>query len=335
MSKPSVLMLYNEPVLPRDHPAAESEHSVIEIADKLTAVLSAAGYGVAPLALGSDPTILWHELKQRKPGVVFNLFEGNLDNSETEAYVAGLLEWSGVPYTGSPFATLALARAKHTTKYLLKGAGLPTADFLVINALPMATCALTYPVIVKPAQQDASVGVDQESVCETAQQVERRVQHILTTYGAPVLVEEYIEGREIHVALVELPELGTLPPSEIVFPDEGPEAWSILTYESKWRPDAPPPKFPVDLPTATVRELSRHAMHAYRLLGCRDYARVDFRMNGAGRLFILEVNPNPEISEDAGFASSLGAAHFSHHEFIVKLVKQALSRKHAPKPTFA
>jgi D-alanine-D-alanine ligase len=278
-------------------------------------------------------------LKKRKPDVVFNLFEGNLDNPETESFVAGLLDWSGIPYTGSPFSTLSLARAKHTTKYLLKGAGLPTADFLVANQMPMPECSLKYPVIVKPAKQDASVGMDQESVCVNAVQLEQRVQYILATYGAPVIVEEYIAGREFNVALMELPDLHALPPVEIVFPPETAGAWSILTYEGKWKPGSPafdaPPSVPTDLPSATVRRLGQMAQKAYRILGCRDYARVDFRMSAAGKLFVLEINPNPEISEYAGFAGSLGSARFSHREFIVRLARQALSRKDAPKPTFA
>src|SRR5471030_531163 len=127
MSKPSVLVLYNQPVLPTDHPDADSEHTVIGIASNLGRTLAEAGYRVTELALGSDPLVLWNELKLRRPDVVFNLYEGQLDNAESETHVAGLLEWAGIPYTGSPPPTLSLARAKHTTKYLLHGAGLPTA----------------------------------------------------------------------------------------------------------------------------------------------------------------------------------------------------------------
>src|SRR5262245_17670965 len=116
MPQASVLVLYNEPVLPRDHPDAESEHSVLGTAGKVAAALAEANFRVEQLALGADPAVLWSELKQRKPDVVFNLFEGNPDNTETESFVAGLLEWSGVPYTGSPFAALSLARAKDTVK---------------------------------------------------------------------------------------------------------------------------------------------------------------------------------------------------------------------------
>ena len=339
MTRPFVLVLYNQPLLPNDHPDAQSEHTVVEIAEFIARTLDGAGFSTSMLGLGPDLGSLWQELKRCQADVVFNLFEGNLDNTETESYVAGLLDWARMPYTGSPFQALSLARAKHTTKYLLKGAGLPTADFQIVHELPSPVCTLDFPVIVKPATQDASVGMDQESVCANQCQLERRVQYILLTYGAPVLIEEYIPGREFNVSVVELPELAALPPLEIVFPDGKPGAWPIFTYGGKWHAGTPEYDrtrscFPTDLSAASVRKLNRLAMKAYRLLGCRDYARVDFRMKPGGQAFILEVNPNPDISETADLTACLAGANLSHTDFIVRLVQQALNRRHAPKPTF-
>jgi D-alanine-D-alanine ligase len=340
MAQTSVLVLFNQPLLAKDHPDAESEHTVVAIAEHLARILNEEGFRADLLALAPDPALLWHTLQRHKPDVVFNLYEGNLDNADTESYVAGLLDWAGVPYTGSPFATLTVARMKPLTKYLLKGAGLPTADFQVVHRLPLSACALPFPVIVKPAAQDASVGVDQKSVCTCQAEVDERVRYLLATYGAPVLIEEYIPGREFNVALMELPELEALPLAEIVLPAQKPGSWSILTYAGKWKVGTPeydetPSRFPTDLSAAAIAELNRLAMTTYRLLGCRDYARVDFRMRPDGRAYILEVNPNPEISEDANFTGCLGSARRSHRDFIVRLVNQALSRKHVPKPTFA
>ena len=113
---------------------------------------------------------------------------------------------------------MALARAKHTTKHLFKGAGLPTADFVTVNALPVPEWRLDFPAIVKPATQDASVGLDQASVCTHQHEIDQRVRYILDTYGPPVLIEEYIAGREFNVALIELPELEYMPAGEITFP---------------------------------------------------------------------------------------------------------------------
>ena len=341
MAEPLVLVLYNHPLLPGDHPDAYSEHSVVEIAQDMAKVLEAeGGFRTALLGLKQDPTALWTELRRRKPAVVFNLFEGNVENTDTESYVAGLLQWHGIPFTGSPMQTLTLARAKHLAKPLLRGAGLPTADFMVVSELPVPPCNLEWPVIVKPAQQDASVGLDQESVCTDQEQLEQRVQYVLETYGAPVLVEEFIHGREFNVALVELPDLQYLPPSDIVFPEERPGCWPILTYDGKWKPESSdyeitPPKFPADISPRLAERLGNIAMQAYRLLGCKDYARVDFRMKPNGKPFILEVNPNPEISPDAGFAGCLGSAKIAHQDFIVRLIRHALHRPQGPIPNFA
>jgi D-alanine-D-alanine ligase len=338
MTSPSVLVLYNHPLLSPDHPDFDSEHTIVGIAEAMTGILQDAGYRIRLLGLQQDPTVLWTELKRRRPDVVFNLFEGNLDDTETESYVAGLLQWSGVPFTGSPMPALALARDKHLTKHLLRGAGLPTAPFFAVDQLPVPVCTLEWPVIAKPARQDASVGLAQDSVCTSQEQLERRVRYVLETYG-PVLVEEFIHGREFNVAVLELPELRYLAPAEILFPEDRPDFWPILTYDGKWKPGTPeyditPPKFPADISAAMARKLGAIALGAYRLVGCRDYARVDLRMKPNGRPYILEVNPNPEISPTAGFAGCLGAAKIPHPEFVVKLIKQALTRKHAPRPSF-
>src|SRR5687767_10669590 len=129
MANPLVLVLHNKPLLPKDHPEAESEHTVVEIAATVADILQKDGFRTELMGLGRDPALLWNTLRERKPAVVFNLFEGSLDDTETESYVAGLLEWSGIPYTGSPPQALSLARAKHTTKMVLRSGGVPTAAF--------------------------------------------------------------------------------------------------------------------------------------------------------------------------------------------------------------
>jgi D-alanine-D-alanine ligase len=341
MTPPLVLVLYNHPLLPPNHPDADSEHSIVDIALKMAQILEGTGeFRTALFGLKQDPSTLWSELRRRKPAVVFNLFEGNVENTNTESYVAGLLEWHGVPFTGSPMQALTLARAKDVAKQLLRGAGLPTADFIAVHELPVPACDLEWPVIVKPAHQDASVGLGQESVCTDQFQLEQRVQTILETYGAPVLVEEFIDGREFNVALIELPELRYLPPAEIMFPRARAGFWPILTYDGKWKPgtddyEITPPKYPADISPRMAERLGSLAFKAYRLLGCRDYARVDFRMKANGRPYILEVNPNPEISATAGFAGCLGSANIPHQDFIVRLVRYALDRRKGLVPHFA
>ena len=331
MKRASVLVLYNEPLLPADHPDAFQEHIVLHVAAAVAKSLKAEGFRASLMALGADPTVLWKTLQRRRPNVVFNLFEGTLDQPDTESYVTGLLEWARVPYTGSPFATLTLARIKHIVKRLLQGAGLPTARFEVIHQLPAPRCKLQYPVFVKPATLDASLGIDQQSVCASASALAKRVRYLADRYGLPILVEEYIPGREFNVSILELPALQALPPVEIMFPAKK-DRWPILTYTAKWQmeeleADLTTSRFPADVPAALERQLSDLALRAFRLLDCRDYARVDFRVTPDGQPYILEVNPNPDISPEADLTRCLSAISLSHSTFLARLVRQALKRR--------
>src|SRR5262249_20724409 len=225
----------------------------------------------------------------------------------------------------------ALALNKHLTKNLLRGAGLPTPEFFVVEDLPIPECRLEWPVIVKPATQDASVGLDQGSVVTDQRSLNRRVAAMLENYGPPVLVEEFIRGREFNVALIEVPDLRILPVSEILFEERDPNYWPIVTYDAKWRPSsreyrATPPRCPAEISRRLAERLSSIAYRAYRLLGCRDYARVDFRVRPSGKPYILEVNPNPDYSPSAGFAGGLRSAGCTHGQFTVELVQTALAR---------
>jgi D-alanine-D-alanine ligase len=159
-----------------------------------------------------------------------------------------------------------------------------------------------------------------------------RVQFVLQTYGSPVLVEEFIPGRELYVAVTALSELRALPAAEILFPESRPGAWPILTYSGKWKPgsadyDTTPPKYPADIPTDLADRLADIAKQAFRFLGCRDYARVDFRVNAKNEPFILEINPNPEVSEDACFGHILKSAGIAFPDFLKSLIDQTLKRR--------
>ncbi|HKI36806.1 MAG TPA: hypothetical protein VKA46_33450, partial [Gemmataceae bacterium] len=283
-----VLVLYNEPVLPADHSDAESEHEVLFTVDTVAGHLSDAGFEVSRLGVSRDPAALLSALRRARPDAVFNLFEGLPDHNSTEAYAAGLLEWLGIPYTGCPFQTLCIGRDKAWTKRLLRGAGLPTADFFVVEEGPVEECPIEWPVIVKPGLQDASVGLDQNSVVTDLERLNERVAYLLDAYGPPVLVEEFIRGREFNVGLIEAPDLQALPVSEIVFVDQGPGYWPIVTYDAKWKPgsrdyEATPAKYPAEVSSRLAQRLHSVAKQAFRLLGCRDYARVDFRVRPNGK----------------------------------------------------
>jgi D-alanine-D-alanine ligase len=326
-----VLVLFNEPTLALDHRDADSEHEITETVGHVDATLTAAGFTVSRLGVSRDAAALIAGVRRAKPDVVFNLFEGLPDWGDTEAFAVGMLEWLGLPYTGCPFQPLCLARHKPLTKHLLRGARLPTPDFFVVDNLPVVDCPLAWPVIVKPSNQDASVGLDQGSVVESQDALERRVEYLLDEYGGPILVEEFVPGREFNIGVVESPDLRVLPISEIKFISDEPGFWPIVTYDAKWKPGTPdyeatPPAYAPEVPPRLAARLARLAKQAFRVLGCRDYARVDFRVKAPAKPYILEVNPNPSYSPNAGLSGALTAAGLPWAEFTVQMVQRALAR---------
>src|SRR5437660_1269496 len=191
-SRLQILVWYNEPVLEPQHPEAESEHEVVDTARRVAGALAGAGYGASRLGINADPAPLLQVLRTDRPHAVFNLFEGTGRQSESEAYVAGLLEWLRVPFTGCPSSALLLARDKPKAKILLRGAGLPTPQGVVVDRLPAPDISLGWPVIVKPAAEDASVGLDQGSVVTNPQQLQERIALLRRRFAAPVLVESFL-----------------------------------------------------------------------------------------------------------------------------------------------
>jgi D-alanine-D-alanine ligase len=328
-----ILVLYNEPVLPQGHPDYIAEVEVLDNVEAVQQALAEAGYEVARLGATSDPQALLSGLREHQPDAVVNLFEGTQDNNASELYACGLLEWLGISYTGCPFHTLVLARSKHVAKRLFLAEGVPTAPFFVVEQALVRECPLSFPVIVKPAQQDASVGVEQSSVVTDLDGLNRRASFLLEQFGGPVLVEEFIFGREVTVALVEMPDLRLLPATEAVFPDAGPGYWPILSYDAKWTRGSAEYEttdyhFDARMTAELATQVETAARKAFRLLGCRDYARVDFRIRTSdGQPFVLELNPNPDFAPDRALANNLWAAGVGHSEFAVQLVRNALARR--------
>jgi D-alanine-D-alanine ligase len=201
----------------------------------------------------------------------------------------------------------------------------------VVSKFPLHGAAVPWPVIVKPARRDASEGIDQGSVVTAPAALARRVAELLEQYGPPVLIEQFIPGREFTVALIETPELMPLPIAEVQFTASSAAPWPVLSYAAKWQPGSPDYEATAmqnaaPLPQAISRLLVALARRAYQAMGCRDYARIDLRMTLAGEPMILEVNANPDMGPSACFAGALSAAGLDRAELVAHFVRQAVAR---------
>jgi D-alanine-D-alanine ligase len=268
------------------------------------------------------------------PKFVFNLCEEIDGNSELEMYAAGLLELMEIPYTGSKPLALGLALNKFHVKQILRSAGIPTPRGYPRSPERKSPVprGMRVPVIVKPAHEDASLGINSHSVCRTANQIEKQIQYIHNVYQQEALVEEYLEGREFNVSIMEQNNPEVLAISEIDFsglPEGEPK---IVSYRAKWDEESPLfhatiPICPANLSKRLENRIRYIAIRSYQCIGCRDYARVDMRTDSRGNLYVLEVNPNPDISPKAGFARAARAAGYSYSEMIQRISGAAMARR--------
>jgi D-alanine-D-alanine ligase len=291
------------------------------------------GFHPCVLAVDYFSRDLIQTLLDISPRFIFNLCEELNGKSELEMCVAGMLELMGIPYTGSdPFA-LGLALNKFLVKQILRSAGIPTARGFVRypgqrRAIPRG---MRFPMLVKPSRQDASLGINSKSVCHDAESLEKQIQYIHDVYEQEALVEEYLDGREFNVSVIGDRNPEVLAISEIDFsglPDGEPK---IVSYRAKWDEDSPmysctKPICPASVTKRIENRIKDIAIRSYRCIGCRDYARVDMRMDARGSLYVLEVNPNPDIAPSAGFARAARAAGYSYPEIILRISEAAMER---------
>lgn len=303
--------------------------SAEEEVDAIVDALRRSGFTASAVNVRDNLDLLQGAIHRFRPDAIFNLVEVFEDRAAREGHVAALLDLTGVPYTGAGPLCLQTCQRKYRTKILLEFHGVPTPPYRRITRLPLPRqLGVRFPLIVKPAREDASDGIHADAVVRTRAALEQRVRYVLDEFAQPALVERYIEGREIHAAVLgnEPPEV--LPLLEMEFEADGP---NILTYEAKWDPlsrdfyalDA---KVPARLPRPVERRVRDVALAAYRTLECRDYARIDLRLDEGGAPYVLEVNPNPDLSEGVGFMQCAERSGRSFDDTIAEITQMALAR---------
>ncbi len=276
------------------------------------------------------------EIEGSEDSIIFNLCEGAFGKSSFEMHIAALLELYGARFTGSGPLTLGLALNKGLTKDILYSRDIMTPEYCVMKEPPAKLKrTLKFPLIVKPLREDASLGIDSGAVVKTMKELKKRVEFIINTFNQPAIVEEYIDGREFNIAVLgNGKDVKALPPSEIDFQDFPEGIPKICCYEAKWVTASPlykktVPICPANVPDSLRDELQAIALRAYETMGCRDYARVDVRVGEEGNIKVLEVNPNPDISLDAGLARAAKAAGLDYPALIAEIVGSA-SQRYSP-----
>lgn len=315
----------------------EPWQTVVQEIELIERALRDAGHDAYHVNIRDNFPSLLDAVHRNPPDCVMNLVEFFRDDPEQEHNVPALFELLNLPYTGNRPLALSLCQKKPQAKALLAAAGLPVPRGIVIEKLPLpAELDLRYPLIVKPAHDDASGGIDAGSVVHNRAELDARVQLLLSEHTMAALVEEFIAGRELHCAI-----LGTeaLPLYEMKFKggldDQGRELPHIITYRAKWDPYsrdhfAVESQCPAqDLPPETAAHLKDVAVRAFRAVGCRDYARVDMRLDPSGQAYILEVNPNPDLADSCAFAQSVRASGRTYAQAMNEIVHYALERAKA------
>lgn len=299
------------------------------IADALKLV----GYDAYILNLKDSYQCFLDDYNTNKPDVVFNLVEIFHDHSHLEMSFASLLELMQIPYTGASPIALGTCQKKILTKGILQSMGVNTPRYCIIaEPSDIKKINLNFPVIIKPASEDASVGIENESVVYDYDKMKARIEYVLKHYKQNVLVEEFINGRELNVAVMGDRIIKVLPISEIDFSAMPSHLHNIVSYQAKWDPlheayHKTIPICPAELLPRIERQAKRIALKAFRALGCRDYARVDMRLSENNELFVLEVNPNPDLTEDAGFMRSASASGIPFELALKKIVDLTWTRR--------
>jgi D-alanine-D-alanine ligase len=316
-----------------DDPGREARADVERVAAELAGALGSGGFEVTVLPVGPSAANIVNPLGSRPTDLVLNLCESIGGDARGEMAVPCLLDLLGLPYSGSGGLALGLALHKDKAKELLVARGVPTPPFRVIERpAQVEALALPFPLIVKPSREDASVGVDFDSVVRDERGLKEAVRRVLRTFRQPALVEQFIPGREVYVSLLGNTPRAALPLSEIRFGDAFAGRPHIVSYRAKWVASSPEcidsPSVPCTLPAEQERRVVETALAAFEALGCRDYGRVDLRLSDDGLPWVIDINPNCDLHPDAGFARSAAAAGMDYSALALRLVDVALERTH-------
>jgi D-alanine-D-alanine ligase len=329
-----VLVLYNH-FDENDATFQESRSGVIDQVNAVADSLKKLGMEFDVLAV-RDLRHLAEILSYRPEKLIFNLMEEFSGSIRQASIAPALCEAFGAGFTGSGTEAILLAQDKARAKAILVAAGLPCpagisvkpGDSIKAGDLKKGT------YIIKPACCDASEGIESDSVVTVpSSAADAKVRWIHEKFNQAAVVEQFIPARELNVSVIET-EKGpkVLPLAEIDFSAFSKNQLRLVDYKAKWVKNSSEyinttRIIPARLAEPVAEKVRTIAMQAWEALGCSGYARVDFRLDEKDSPFVLEVNPNPDISPDAGFAAALAAANIPYEQFVFKMLKNAIRQR--------
>ena len=272
------------------------------------------------------------DLARSQTDILFNLVESFAGDDSQDTNIAGYLELLDRRFTGAGSSGLYLAQDKNLAKKIFTFHGIHTPYFTTVYRGRIEhSHDIQFPVIVKPAREDGSIGIQFGAVCTSIKELMERIDYIQAEFDSPALIEEYIEGRELYVGVLGNEKPQALPVVELDLSQLPEGTPKIAGSEVKWEEDtqaykATKPFFPEDLDEATVTRLQETAVQAFTALQLRDYGRIDFRLASDGAIHVLEVNPNPYLLSSAEFSLAAKQSGRSYHELIAEIVDAAVGR---------
>ncbi|HJW96804.1 MAG TPA: ATP-grasp domain-containing protein [archaeon] len=316
-------------------PDAQAEFDAPETINAIRSALESLGHEVVMVEADHDA---FSRLREAGPDMVFNYAEG-LKGECRESQIPIFCEMLGIPYTGSGPLTLAIALDKARTKEVLSFHGIPTPEFQVFRKAdePLKS-SLDFPLIVKPNGEGSSKGITNDCLVRDEGQLRKKLEQMIGTYRQPAIAEEFLEGREFTVSLLGNGSPEVLPIVEVCF-DDLPEGINKFdSFEAKWIYDDPSSgkhvenmvRCPAEIPEDLEKEIKRMCLEAYKALGCRDFCRIDMRLDSKGVPNIIELNPIagliPDPKENSRFPKSCYAAGMTYGQIIGRILEEARKR---------
>ena len=277
-----------------------------------------------------------HQLLEVQPDIVFNIAEG-LRGPSREAQIPAVLEMLGIPYTGSDPVTLGICLDKARAKEILSFYKIPTPEFHVVSSLEeLHRRAVAFPSVVKPLHEGSSKGVLNASIVRTEAELDEQVRRVLNDYDEPALVEKFLPGREFTVALLgNGPTMRMFPIVEILLDKLPPGVNPLYSYEAKWvwdQVDHPVEMYdcPAKIDSDLERRIRETCLNAFRVLRCRDWCRIDLRLDDLGIPNVIELNPLPGIlpnpDDHSSYPMAARNAGLSYNAMLNAVLDEAILR---------